>query len=66
MDKSKGSAGQLNGRDSSGGTVVVPPEDDVLTLNDLGLNKNQSSKYQQLANKNPTISDRVHGKGNTV
>lgn len=49
MDKAKGARGQLNGRDSSGGSVVRPPEQETRTLSDLGITKDQSSKWQKLA-----------------
>lgn len=49
MDKAKGARGQLNGRDVSGGSVVRPPEQQHRTLSDLGITKDQSSKWQRLA-----------------
>ena len=48
-EKSKGSVGQLRGRDSSGGRVLRPPEDQPKTLAQLGVSKDQSSKWQKLA-----------------
>lgn len=49
IEKATGTAGQLSGRGPSGGTVVVPPENNTPTLADIGLTKNQSSKYQQIS-----------------
>lgn len=47
MEKAKGI--QMNGRDSLGGTVAVPPKNDTPTLKIMDITKNQSSRYQQLA-----------------
>lgn len=49
LEKAKGSQGQLQGRDSSGGSVVRPPEKQPKTLSEMGLTKDQSSKFQKLA-----------------
>lgn len=49
MPKNEGAKGQLNGRDSSGGFAVKPPEDDAPTLSDLGLTKTQSFRFQAIA-----------------
>jgi hypothetical protein len=46
MDKAEGV--RMNGKDAFGGTAVVPPNDRP-TLKDMGLSKNLSSKFQQLA-----------------
>ncbi|KKN36153.1 hypothetical protein LCGC14_0776360 [marine sediment metagenome] len=48
-EKNRGTAGQAKGRDSSGGPVVLPPEDDTPTLSDLGITKMQSSRWQTAA-----------------
>ena len=48
-EKAKGSKGQLIGRDPSGGSVVRPPEQNVKTLSEMGITKDQSSKWQKLA-----------------
>ncbi len=45
----KGTAGQLDGRDISGGTTVRPPEDEAPTLADVGISKSMSSRAQQVA-----------------
>ena len=49
MEKAKGVQGQLQGRDSSGGRVTRPPEDQPKTLSEMGVTKDQSSKWQKLA-----------------
>ena len=48
-EKAKGTRGQLNGRDLSGGHLVEPPEPSLETLASLGITKRQSSTWQQLA-----------------
>lgn len=48
MPKSAGTKGQLHGK-SSGGHIVVPPEGSTKTLADLGITKNESSRWQKLA-----------------
>lgn len=48
MPKNGGTRGQLNGRDSSGGNIVLPPENEP-TLSDIGLTKMQSSRFQSIA-----------------
>lgn len=45
----EGTRGQLAGRDSSGGAVVEPPEADLPTLADIGIDKKFSSRSQRLA-----------------
>lgn len=47
--KNSGSKGQLNGKDSSGGTRKVPPEIQAPTLAELGVDKKTSSMAQKLA-----------------
>jgi len=49
MPKNKGTQGAAKGRNSSGGHVVVPPEDTTSKLSDLGITKNESSRWQKLA-----------------
>jgi hypothetical protein len=48
-EKAKCSNGQLNGRDSSGGSVIRPLEKIPKTLSEMGVSKDQSSKWQKLA-----------------
>ena len=48
-EKNKGSKGQLSGRDSSGGTTMLPPENNIPTLADMNISKAQSSRWQKLA-----------------
>ena len=46
MQKNKGTRGQLHGRDSSGGRMKTPPEDNATpTLSDLNITKTQSSRW---------------------
>lgn len=49
QDKNKGAQGQLAGRDSSGDLRLVQPEDKAPKLADLGINRNQSSRWQRIA-----------------
>lgn len=49
MEKNKGAKGQLRGKDSSGGHTMLPPEDNTPKLSDLGVSKNESSRWQMLA-----------------
>lgn len=44
-----GSRGQFNGKDSSGGLSILPPEDAKPTLSDFGITKDESSTYQTIA-----------------
>lgn len=44
MPKNQGTKGQL-----AGGNTIVPPENYVKTLADLGISKNESSRWQKLA-----------------
>lgn len=46
MEKAKGNAGTMAGRDSSGGFILKPPEGDAPTLADLGISKSQSHRWQ--------------------
>jgi len=39
MDKAKGTREQLKGKDSSGGNIVAPPEDEAPTLTEIGITK---------------------------
>lgn len=47
--KAKGSQGRLQGRDSSGGHIVSPPEAEAPTIADLGISKRLSVRAQKLA-----------------
>jgi len=49
QERNRGTQGQLVGRDSSGGSIVRPPEKAALKLSDLGINKSQSSRWQKIA-----------------
>lgn len=49
MPKNKGTQGAAAGRDSSGGRVIRPPEDNTPKLSDLGISKDESSRWQKLA-----------------
>lgn len=49
MPKNKGSRAQLRGRNSSGNTAAVSPEDHTPKLSDLGITLNESSRWQKLA-----------------
>lgn len=44
----KATGAQLNGG-NAGGPIVVPPANDTKTLSDLGITKNESSRWQKLA-----------------
>jgi len=48
MEKAKGTAGQLKGRDASGGATMLPPEDNAPTLSEIGITKRQSSDWQNV------------------
>ena len=48
MPKSEGTKGQLHGK-YSGGHIVVPPEESTKTLSEMGITKNESSRWQKLA-----------------
>lgn len=48
MPKATGTKAQLAGR-SSGGHIVVPPENVAKTLSEIGVTKNESSRWQKLA-----------------
>ncbi len=45
----KATGAEVRGRDSFGGHIVVPPKNDAKTLADLGVTKNESSRWQKLA-----------------
>lgn len=47
--KATGTAGTLRGKNASGGSVLVPPEDETPTLADLGITKKTSARAQKLA-----------------
>lgn len=49
QEKATGTRNQLAGRDSSGGSTVLPPEKETSTLAEFGINKTQSSRWQQVA-----------------
>jgi len=49
MPKAGGVKNQLKGKKSSGGHIVVPPEETAPTLDSLGISKNESSWWQKLA-----------------
>lgn len=49
MLKAKGSAGQLKGRDSSGGSVVEQLENTAPTLSEIGIDRKTSMRVQRLA-----------------
>ena len=60
MPKNKGTAGTLNGRDSSGGSRLEPPEDKTPTLADVGISKTESSRLQAEAEiPEPTIHEYI-------
>jgi len=46
MPKAKGTRGQLQGSNPSGGSSVEPPEDSTPTLADVGISKAESSRMQ--------------------
>ena len=49
QDKNKGTQGQLKGKDSSGGNIIQPPENNPQKLEEIGISKNQSSSWQRIA-----------------
>ncbi len=49
MGLNRGNAGTLKGRDSSGGAVVVPPEDARPTLAEVGIDKKLSAHARKVA-----------------
>jgi len=49
MPKNKGAREQLHGRNSSGGRETRPPEDATPKLADMGITKDESSRWQKLA-----------------
>ncbi len=57
MEKQNGSRGNFVGRDSSGGYIVQPPEA-LPTLEDVGVNKVQSHRWQKVANVPAPVFER--------
>lgn len=49
MPKNTGVRGQLKGRDASGGILQEPPETQTPTLEELGISKSESSRWQKMA-----------------
>lgn len=43
-EMNQGARGQLQGKDSSGGSMVKPPEKTIPTLSDMGITKSMSSR----------------------
>lgn len=58
--KATGTRSQLDGRDSSGGSAVVPPEESPIpTLAELGISKKESAESQRLADISDEQFERV-------
>jgi hypothetical protein len=51
--KASGSRGALAGRDTSGGTILEPPENQTPTLAEIGIDKKTSSLAQRIASLPP-------------
>lgn len=49
MGLNRGAAGTLKGRDASGGSVLVPPDDSRQTLAEAGIDKKLSAHAQKVA-----------------
>jgi hypothetical protein len=49
MPKNEGTKGMLTGDVHVGGHVIGPPTDSTRTLHDLGISKNQSAQWQEVA-----------------
>jgi len=49
MEKNKGTAGTLAGRDTSGGYSLLPPEDNTPTYADMGIDKVDAHRWQTIA-----------------
>jgi N6-adenosine-specific RNA methylase IME4 len=57
--KAKGTKGQLRGTDESGGVKITPPEEQVLTLDDAGIDKNLAKLARRYAGMEGTSFERL-------
>ena len=66
LPKAKGTRGTLAGKDASGGSKMIPPEDDVESLEKLGIDKQTANVARKLAALEPTELNAVVARDKTL